>query len=413
MKWLALAIPLIALSASIPLAFLAWMQKKDIPSLVSLFQVANFGDPSGATLRESAAVFTSDSKQMALKSNKGGFAIPDPAMQSGIRTLTTNDFQDWDMSNVSWPTGTWRYTSETSLPSASILARTKFDSRGAHIRMPTSLPSRLKDPVLGFLAGSSCLGVIESSSDEGNESILVDGSFPAEGDRWTLDSIVDQEQSRRAEIYQKLFDTNDRLAVQTRTLFGWTDLFESGPQWDSKLERRGAALVALPVEIDTPPLGEEVFVPYAFIEIRNAIGVDSSPIFLDAIGKWVSQSSSRSDSQLVFRLPDEIVPIEPTEIEIEWDVSAPRRKVTLSCIRKDSQEGIELVTLNEPSLPWRAKINSPDVLGEFRDGQANLRVEISDDSQVGGSIPWRVRSLRLSLRGRTLPRNRLVLPSIP
>jgi hypothetical protein len=413
MKWLGLAIPLIALSATIPLAILSWIQKKDIPAMVSLLQFALFENPSGGSLRESAAIFTPDSRSMSLTSRRAGFALPDPAIQSGIKTITTNDFQDWQMSNVAWPTGTWRYVSETSLPSVSVLARAKFDARGAHIRIPTSLPSRLKDPVLGFHPGIPCLGVTEPYSIDRSETIGIDGSFPAEGERWTLDTIVDQEQSRRAEIYRKILDSNDRLAVQTRTLFGWTDLFDSGPQWDANLERRGAALVALPVEIETPRLGEEVLIPYPFVEIRNAVGINSSPIFLDAIGKWVSQSSNASDSQLVFRLPDEVVPIEPTEIEIEWDVSAPRRKATLSCVRSDAGGLIELATLEEPSLPWRAKILSPEVLREFGDGQAILKIEISDDSQLGGSIPWRIRSLRLSVRGKIVPRNRLVISSTP
>jgi hypothetical protein len=407
MRGLGWVAPVLAIAAALPLASLAWMQRKDIPPTVSSFQTVQFENPSGGILRESAAVYTPESAPMSMESTRSGFAHPDRAMQHGVKTLTTEDFQSWKMTNVAWPTGTWRYTSEVSLPEFSAVARGNLDATGLHITLPTTLPSRIADPVLAYLPGAPILGVPEASTGE-QHSVLFNGDYPAEGERWTLNTIVDAEQSRRAAIYQKLLDSSDRLNVQTRTLFGWTDLFDAAPQWNTPLDRRGVALVALPVELETPAVGQQVLIPYSLISLKNAEGVNSSPIFMESTGKWVAQSSNASESQIEFHLPREVVPLELSRIDLVWDVSAPRRSVSLACIRNDGNPPIALLELDEPSLPSNSSITQREVLDEFRDGQATFRIIVSPDKQSGGSLPWRMRSLRMTVHGQTLPRHAMV-----
>lgn len=409
MRGLGWVAPILAVATALPLASMAWMQRKDIPPTVASFQTVQFENPSGGILRESAAVYTPEPAAMSLESNRGGFAHPDRGMQHGVKTLTTEDFQSWKMTNVAWPTGTWRYTSEVSLPDLSVVARGNLDATGLHITVPNNLPSRIADPVLAYLPGAPVLGVPGASKD-GHHSVLFNGDYPAEGERWTLNTIVDAEQSRRAAIYQKLLDSSDRLNVQTRTLFGWTDLFDAAPQWNTPLDRRGVALVALPVELETPTVGQQVLIPYSLISLKNAEGVNSSPIFMESTGKWVTQSSSASESQIEFHLPREVVPLETSRIELSWDVSAPRRSVSLACVRDDGSPPVALLELDEPSLPINTEITQRDVLDDFRDGRATFRIIVSADKQAGGSLPWRIRSLRMTVHGRTLPRHAMVRP---
>jgi len=37
-----------------------------------------------------------------------------------------------------------------------------------------------------------------------------------------------------------------------------------------------------------------------------------------------------------------------------------------------------------------------------------VRLEVSDDREVGSSIPWRIKHLRMNVRGTTSPRHGLV-----
>lgn len=409
-KWMGWIAPVLAAMASIPLVGLAWSQKRDIPAMVSLLQLAQFESPSGGSLKESAAVYLPESRGMTLQGSVSGHASPDPSIQSGIKTVSTQDFQDWQMTNVAWPTGTWRYQSEVSLPGSQVTARGVFTDKGVVVSLPTNLPSPLTAPIVNYVPGSPVLGVSSDEATKDSASLLVDGSYPAEGERWTLDTIVGEEQVRRAQIMQKILESTDRLQAVSRTVLGWSDLIDQAPQWKEPLDRRGVALVTIPMTLETPEVQSEIFIPYPFIELRISSFGTSSPVYLDAIGRWIIQSSNRAESHLEFRLPAEVLPIQLSEIELDWDLAIPRRDVKLSWIGKKDSSVHELAMLKEPSIPWTAKLNDPELLKELEDGVLILRLEISDDREVGSSIPWRIKHLRMNVRGKTLPRHGLVRP---
>lgn len=408
LKWAGMVAPALAVLASLPLIIAAWMQKRDIPTMLSVFQLVQFSDPTGGMIRESAAVYNGDSMPMQMNSDSGGYVVPDPAIDSGITTITTEDFQRWRMSNIAWPTGVWKYNSAISLPDTSMLAVAEFTSEGLSIQIPPGLPSQLKDPVLCYMVGSPTLAI-----NLDNQRILVDGSFPAEGERWTLDTIVDSEQIRKNGIYKKLFESGDRLQAPLRTLFGWTDAYSRGSEWKPSLEKRGIALVSIPLSFSTPKAGSEVLVPYTMIDVRSADVGSSSPIYLEGIGRWVNQSSNKSEAFLEFVLPSQVTPMEVSSISIDFDVQAPRRTVRLSIVGIEGVPPIQIANLNEPSIPYKATVEDPRILQDFRDGKLVVKIEISDDREPDSSIPWRIKHLRLSTRGKTLPRDRFAATVFP
>ena len=207
---------------------------------------------------------------------------------------------------------------------------------------------------------------------------------------------------------QKILETTDRLQTVSRTVLGWSELFDQGPQWKESIERRGTALVTMPMTLETPEVGTKILVPYPFIQVKTANFGASSPVFIDAIGRWIMQSSNRAETHLEFRLPAEVLPMSLTEIEIDWDLAVPRRDVKLSWIKSDDLSVRDLVSLKEPSIPWKSVLKDPDLLKEFEDGLLIVRLEVSDDREVGSSIPWRIKHLRMNVRGTTLPRHGLV-----
>ena len=399
MGWIA---PALALLASIPLVYLAWSQKRDIPPMVSVFQLAHLESNSGATLRESAAVYLPEDTSMTLQSDHVGFAMPDQKIQSGIKTLLTEDFQKWQMSNQAWPTGTWRYQTEISLPEVQAQAEGEFTKEGVRIRLPTNLPSAVQNPVVAYVPGAPVLGSSVSDSE-----ILVDGSYPAEGERWTLDAIVGDEQRRRGAIYRKSLESNDRTQTLSRMVMGWTDLFDQAPRWQSGIERRGVALVSMPLTLQRPEAGAQIAIPYPLIDIKISREGNSSPVYLEGTGRWISQSSNRAETSLEFRLPNEVLPLKPTMIDFDWDLQAPRRKVKLSWLESKTRAWVEIVSFDGPSLPWKASLSDAALLDEFQDGVLTLRLEVAEDQEQGSSIPWRIKHLRMKVHGTTLPTNSL------
>jgi hypothetical protein len=403
---LGLFAPGLAVVASIPLIVAATLQRRDIPTMSTSLQFVEVDYATGAHLREGAAVYSSDSRAMDLVAKGDGLAIPSSNIETGIRSIVTEDLHNWRLTNSAWPAGTWRYKTQLSIPEASFVAQSHLGKEGLYIDLPEDLPSPLQDIVVNMVPGAQSLGKFV----DGNKGLLIDGELPAEGDRWTTDTIVSDEQRRRAEVYAKLFEDNQESQLPARTLCGWTDLWPQAPQWNVDMERRGTAIVNLPVRLATPAVGTEVRIPYSLIKIEHATVKSASSIFKQDTGKFISEATLATEADFAFVLPPEAVPLEPKSLTIDWDIKAPSRKVRLSCICGDSP--VELVTLQSPSIPWKSTINDPRVLKELTDGRLVLRIEISGGEELESAqssfVSWQIKHLRLNVDGRTLPRHSLV-----
>ncbi len=398
--------PALAVVASVSLLVASMLQRRDIPTMSTALQLIQVDSASGAYLRESAAVYSNESRAMELEGRGDGLAIPSSKIETGVRSLVTDDFQSWRMTNSAWPVGTWRYNVHLALPEISMVAQSYLTKEGLSIELPQDLPSPLQDIVVNMAAGAQSLGRLI----DGNKRLLIDGDLPAEGERWTTDTIVSDEQRRRGELYAKLFENNQEPQIPTRTLCGWTDLWPQAPKWNVDLERRGTALVNLPIRLNTPAVGSEVRIPYSLIKIEHANMTKASSIFKKDTGKFISEATLATDAAFVFELPPEAVPFEAKSLSIDWDIKAPGREVRLFAACND--DNVELISLRTPSIPFKGKIDDPRVLKELRDGRLVLRIEISGgeetESAQNSFVSWRIKHLRLNVDGRTLPRNSMV-----
>lgn len=403
---LGLVAPTLALVASVPLIVASVLQRRDIPAMVTALQLVQIESPSGAYLREAAAVYSSDSRSMELIGKGDGLAIPSSTIETGVRSIATEDFQHWRMTNNAWPAGTWRYNTQLALPEIAFVAQANLTEEGLSIELPQELAQPLEDSVVNMAAGAPSLG----KPTDGGKRILIDGNLPAEGERWTTDTIVSDEQRRRAELYTKLFENPSEAQIPVRTLCGWTALWPQAPQWNVDIERRGTALVTMPVRLATPEVGSRVRIPYSLIRIEHANIKNASSIFRQDTGRFINEATLATEADFAFILPPEAVPLEAKSVTIDWDVKAPSRKVRLLCVCEGGP--IELVALNAPSIPWKSTIDDARVLSDLRDGRLVLRIEISGgealESAQSSFVSWRIKHLRLNVDGRTLPRHRMV-----
>ena len=404
--------PGLAFAASIPLVVAAMWTRSDIPSMSSELQIIQFGQNGGGRIRGKAAVYLAASRSMELVGNSEGFASASENIESGIRLFATTDFQKWKLSNTDWPPGTWRYQTETWLTKESFSAAASLTSKGLELELPQGLPSPPEDIIVNFTTGSPCMGNLLDQ----NSRLLVDGSFPSDRNRWTSAAIVSDEQGRRAKVYNEIFLSPDSLrAPLPRSLYFWTKLWPQSPRWNSNLERRGAALVTVPIRLAEPAVGSKVLIPYSLISVEastNAVGYSS--IFKYRTGRWADESTLEVDADLSFVLPPEVVPIDATSIQVDFDIEAPKRKVRLIWSANDSP--VELMTLDSPSIPWRGTITDPRVLKDLTDGRLDLRIEVTNSERLATEaqdnfVSWRIKHLHLSVSGQTLPRNNLAVHS--
>jgi hypothetical protein len=401
--------PILALAASIPLIAASLLQRRDIPAMVSILQIVDMDSRGGSLVREAAAVYRSDVSEMELVGQGDGTAAPSNKIESGIRSITTDDLHHWRMTNPAWPAGTWRYWSELAFPEKTCVAKSRLSERGLLIDLPKAAGD-LDDVVVAMVPGAPMIG---KRIDE--KRILVDGDLPAEGERWTSDTIVSDEQLRRASIYRELLENRESPGVPLRSLCGWSRLLSESPKWNSQLVQRGAALITTPVVIETPDVGTTIRVPYSLIRIENAKFQNSSVIFNPDTGRFIEESTLKAQADLAFLLPPEAAPLEVSSIEIDWDIRAPKRSARLSCSL--AGEMVTLAELNEPSLPYKNFIRNPEVLKDMQDGRLELRIEILGgdalDLSQTGFVSWQIKHLRLTVNGRTLPRHQLVTAAAP
>ena len=411
LTWIGVLAPALSILASIPLVAAALTQRRDIPSMVSTLQLVEMESKAGTSIRESAAVYTEDPSAMELIGKGDGLAEPAEGIESGIRSVITDDFQNWRLKNDSWPAGTWRYKSETSLPELNLQADAYLTNEGLSIELPRDLPTPLEDIVVSFVPGAPTLGqVVENAS-----RFIVTGNFPAESERWTTSTIVSDEQRRRAAVYSELLGKQDQTELPLRTMSGWTELWQQAPRWNSELERRGTALVTIPVRLLIPEVGSQIHIPHCLIHIENADMQNVSSAFKQETGRFIEESTLKIRTELKFTLPEEAVPLEANALTIDWDIKAPKRTAKLSCLIDGAP--IELATLKEPSIPWKMTISDPRILKELKNGLLIFRIEVSGiderENSQGGYFRWRIKHLRLSVDGRTLPRNTLVATPTP
>ena len=227
----------------------------------------------------------------------------------------------------------------------------------------------------------------------------------AGGERWIAGSIIDDEQQRRLEVYKDLFGPDQPSQGLRQTLFGWTAHWTGGPEWSRELTKKGSALVSLPVRLARPDVGEPIYVPHGLVQLRqDQQQVGRSVSYNGVSGKWIDGSTVATSMRLQFVLPNQVVPLNASEIEFELDIAAPFRKVTVLC-DTGAEQPVEIVQLDSPSIPWKTSLTDPSILQSARDGvldiffEVSARTDIEDQASVSNVVAWRVQFFHASFRG--------------
>ncbi len=400
--------PMFALVASGALWLATLGVRRDLVDQVGKFQLVQVA-PSGATaiVREQATVYQSNVSSMQLNSTIDARINVDRSVSSSVSRVVATDFHQSTLKNANWPAGVWRYGSTYSVQSQDLVVHAAIDQTGLKLTLPTGLPTPMEDAILAYAPG---FPVICSPAANGFQT---DGRLAAEGDRWFTDSVVSDEQRRRTEVYSSLFSPTRQGGVLTGSLYGWTGLWQEGPEWNRELPTSGSALVALPVVLRRPEPGREVLVPPCLVELQqvdNAAGMTTA--FRENEGRWIDESMMAATMALQFVLPRELTPFEARELEIELAIRAPQRQVRLAAMVDGEPQ--EIVQLDSPSVPWRGRITKPEILRQMQTGSLEVRLEVSElaggEAQIDSAtnvVPWNVRRLQLGARGSVLTSSNL------
>lgn len=375
----------------------AWI-RREIKKTDSRLQIVEVSDDgNNAYVREHGAIYQDTVSDMKLVGQISGSASPAPSVTSGIKTLVADDMLSWSMHNTAWPPGIWRYSTAGLVEVDSMRASGRLTAKGLEILPPRGL--ELADAVVNFVPGNRMI------CSRNGDSFFTDGALKAAGDRWFVDTLVSNEQTRRAEVYRDFFLVRERETRMPRRLLGWSNRWNELPQWNrDDLERAGAALVSIPIQLIPPAQNQPIFVPHGLISIRSAKDSISLSTAFDSVrGEWISESTYATEVDLEFLLPHEVLPFIADQIDVELDIRAPRRTATVFHIASGNEK--ELGKVENPTVPWRFTIKDEQVLKDCSDGVLRLKLVVSDRKDVGsdtGSISlvsWQVSHFHLSFRG--------------
>lgn len=401
-SWIGWLIPSLAFGGAGFLIACSSRVRMDISEAMAHLQVIEILE-GGTTVQgtEWTTVYTSDKKSRTLRS-KADSDIRWPSSEDlqDLRRIDWLDTNHWVIRSDDWPTGVWKFHRRFTLPVAEYDVLARLNSKGLTLEIPSSIEKPLEDAVLLVTPGDPIvLGTIDSSKIFS----VPDGHWTID-DSWMNDTIINDEQTRRDEVYRSLPGRKlDRAYPSYPALVGWTKLWNSGLEWDEAADKRGAALVVLPVRLLPTATGETVLVPHSVIRLTKPKDISTaSTAFSDDNGLWLDETVLRAQVPLRFVLPQQVLPLQANEVWIDIRVRAPMRTVKLT----HRTSGIELSNWTGPSGSFRVAITDSTILADILDGSFELQLEVSDPvpDTVSPLPTWQIDYLRLSTEGTVLER---------
>ncbi|MFO0919147.1 MAG: hypothetical protein U0872_12635 [Planctomycetaceae bacterium] len=252
-----------------------------------------------------------------------------------------------------------------------------------------------------------------------------DGAFSAsaantfEADQYLQASFVNDDQDRRRRLLQRLFENSRRSTFPAAPqLMLWVKNWENGFDFGENLQRKGEALLSVPLTLSRPTTDDEFVIPAAFLSFRTRQSPDGSApsgIWNTMREEWQERSSFGSN-WLRFQVPPELLPISSTRATVQVKASGPMGRLEILGLKGDAIQSVQVVT--DPVGTITIDITDADLLQISPDGGLSLGVNAgipTPDAAPGpdGAAPtpstnaqmkanyWRIESLSLQLWATT------------
>ena len=389
--------PFLSLIACAPILLGSLQIRRDTPDATSHLQLVEVMPGSKSIqIQQWTSIFRTDVSTSQLRGRADVvFDWALDAAHGDQRTLTWRDFQEWRLSSTGWPTGIWRMRSSSSIKPRAMEATLALTRTGLSIRTSEGIGQPLEDSVLMVVPGNPILcGRLEP-----NVSTAVPEGRSTVDESWIGNTIVNDEQSRRDEVYHQLIARGTRPAYPSyAAVMGWTKLWPNDSSWDDSREERGAALVVMPVRLMPVPVGEEIRVPHSLIRMTARNDGVMSTAFSNLSGMWHDPTTVSQTIPIRFSLPAQVMPLKVSELELEIQLRAPQREVRVASVAPNAKP---IAELRSPVGNYRYTLTDPAILEEAHDGWIDLTIAIGDDlgSSMSSSGSWKIDFARINASG--------------
>ncbi len=390
LAWIA---PLLAIPAAGVLMGWSFGLQQVIPPTVATTQIIRaIPETEELDIAGVSAIYRPNGGPATLGGDEDGLFQPDLETASQApKRMVWSDLGRWSWKNLQLPRGLRTAELQGVRPSPSaVRAVATFDQGGLAGRLECEGLGDLEDWLLYSPTGPDAVPKIN-----GTDFSLTPSNVLAQG-QYLAGAIVSDVQRRRGELYAQL-DEMEASLVERPSLLAWGDPLPLDFLLPEGVERTGSAMMIIPLDLRRPAPGSEILVPSPFIRLRG-----SSTVFNQRQGKWLGPVTNASTTELRCELPDEVLPMQPTEARLTIKMNAPSRRLTLKF--NDVTVHSELNPTGEQT--WT--ITDPEALRLDDRGALPLTISVSDvasseedpTGSAGMHDNWKIDYLRLDVVGR-------------
>ncbi len=395
--------PTVAVTATIVLVWLGNSSRKAAPDTVALAQFVEAAEGSNQIAISGAMSLYQQAESSApLGAARGGVFVPELADQSGdLCRMVRTDIDQWHLEEFSLPAGMlFAPFSQTGLIDEPLSARATFGPNGIVGTVSPGPFQHVSDLVIAT-SGHGGLSVRLQPGGQfaaGTNDVLRPGEFIG-------GSILSDEQRRRQTVYRKLLVRQEGEQYPRRpTLLAWAEPYDVNFILPPDAERKGSALLAVPLEFERAPAGTRLTIPAPLLPYEP---VGAAGAYDVTRHEWIKSNLARQ-TMLRFQIPRGVLPIQLDRAVLTVSINAPSR--TVDVIARRGTEIVPLETFDSPIGILRvetdqAELLTPDTTGGllFGIGVSESHGEQKDPARGAvEAFDWVVQSLQLELMGEAL-----------
>ncbi len=410
LEWLGAIGPVVAIVISLVLIGAGRQQRHAVPPTAASLQFIRAIPGTDDFLAEGQlGLFSQDTGQTTLGAHNSGWVSPDMAgLQGTTRRMIWTDMDQWQWLNLPAMAGSRNATFRSSgeFPQR-VSATAMFGPDGLHGQLQTGSDHRPADALVATVGGRI------------SAEIIPDGKFYARsatvfsGEQFLAADLLSDEQNRRRKILQQLLTNPQRSDYPHQpTLLFWTDAWDLGLEFDPKARSLGSALVAVPLHLQRPPTGTEVWIASPFLGFRPVTGPDGarpSGMYDPRTREW-TEKSWPSAIWLRFQVPPVLLPLQSLSGRMVVQMTGPIGKLEVAGVRQGKVESLK--TWVDPVGTVELPITDGDLLTLDAAGGILLRIgggdpdrpeltktETSDGPKTNY---WRIESVTFDLKAKTI-----------
>ena len=214
--------------------------------------------------------------------------------------------------------------------------------------------------------------------------------------------VLGQREMARQAVYRQLMARSG--FPRSPMLLGWSTGLTEGVELSGQPERRGTALVAIPVRIDRPTAGQRVTVPDVFLTMAPFSDptrrYSGAPVYDTRNGEWVTPIQQAQTVLMQFELPASVRNLEIDHATIRFDLEAPGRPYTV--VTYDGQIR-EVAQGNSPMGSHVVEVAGDEVPSVLENGVVVVGLRIEDPADPTTAEPWSLTRLDVAVAGIVTP----------